>query len=67
MTDYYSRGREYILLGLGLVGLIICIFCCCCLPRWRERRNQRRITPKVEHRIMVNPMRIETEKVMRMI
>jgi len=61
MTDYYSRGREYILLGLGLVGLI------CCLPRWRERRNQRRITPKVEHRIMVNPMRIETEKIVRMI
>ena len=26
MTDYYSRGREYILLGLGLVGLISMYF-----------------------------------------
>lgn len=68
MHDYFgTKPFIYILLGLVLSGITGCIFCLCCLPRWRERRNKRRILPRVEHRIMVNPMRIKTEKIMRMI
>ena len=52
---------------LVLVGLISCIFCFYCLPRWRERMNKMRIKPMAEPTNMVNPMRIETEKIARMI
>ena len=68
MHDYLTAEPFiYILMVLVLMVFISCIFYFCCLPRWRERRNKIQITPMVEHRIMVNPMRIKTEKVMRMI
>ena len=68
MLDYYlSKPLLYIVLVLVLVGLTGGVFCLCCLPRWRERKNKRQIMPIVEHRIMVNPMRIKTEKIARMI
>ena len=68
MHDYYlSKPLLYILMVLVLMGLISCIFCFCCLPLWRERMNKMRIKPITEPTNMVNPMRIETEKIARMI
>ena len=53
---------------LGLLGCIIlfCCFRCYIIPFWRERKNIIRIKPE-ESIIMVNPMRIKQEKIMRMI
>ena len=52
---------------LVLMGLTGCIFYLCCLPFWRERRNKIQVTPISEHPVMINPMRIKAEKIMRMI
>lgn len=53
---------------LGFIGCII-LFCCFrryIVPSWRERNNRIKIRP-AESIIMVNPMRIKQEKIMRMI
>jgi hypothetical protein len=53
---------------LGFIGCII-LFCCFrryIVPSWRERNNRIQIKP-AEPNIMVNPMRIKQEKIMRII
>ena len=53
---------------LGFIGCII-LFCCFrryIVPSWRERIKRIQIKP-AEPNIMVNPMRIKQEKIMRMI
>ena len=53
---------------LGFIGCII-LFCCFrryIVPSWREGNNIIQIKP-AESIIMVNPMRIKQEKIMRMI
>ena len=69
MHDYFgTKPFIYILFGLLLSGIIGCIFCLCCLPVWRERRkNKIQIVPMKEYPVMVNPMRIKTEKILRLI
>ena len=64
---FFTQPFIYILMVLLLIGLISCIFCFCCRPLWRERMNEMRIKPIAEPTNMVNPMRIETEKIARMI
>ena len=64
---FFTQPFIYILMVLVLIGLISCIFCFCCWPLWRERMNEMRIKPMAEPTNMVNPMRIETEKIARMI
>ncbi len=53
---------------LGFIGCII-LFCCFrryIVPSWRERIKRIQIKP-AEPNIMVNPMRIKQEKIMRII
>ena len=53
---------------LGFIGCII-LFCCFTrfmIPYWRERAQRIQIKP-AEPNIMVNPMRIKQEKIMRII
>ena len=52
---------------LSLIALYVCIFIYCKRTYWRERNNNIQIVPIVEPTIMVNPMRIKQEKIMRMI
>jgi hypothetical protein len=53
---------------LGFIGCIIlfCCFRCYIVPYWRERTKKNQVEP-TQPNIMVNPMRIKQEKIMRMI
>jgi hypothetical protein len=53
---------------LGFIGCIILFWCFrrYIVPSWRERNNRIQIKP-AEPNIMVNPMRIKQEKIMRII
>ena len=63
---------EYKIIVFIVLGLFVCMILFCCvrrfiIPSWRERIKIIRITPVTEPTIMVNPMRIKHEKIMRMI
>lgn len=57
----------FILLGFIGCGIFFCCFRYLCFPFWRERHNKNRIIPTAKSMIMVNPMRIQQEKIMRII
>lgn len=56
----------FILLGFILCGILFCCYTRFMIPYWRERAKRIRIEP-TQPNIMVNPMRIKQEKIMRMI
>ena len=56
-----------ILLGFILCGILFCCYTRFITPFWRERHNKNRIIPTAKSMIMVNPMRIQQEKIMRII
>ena len=63
---------EYKIIVFIILGFIGCIILFCCfrrfiIPSWRERNKRIRIKPVAEPTIMVNPMRIKQEKIMRII
>ena len=58
---------SFIILGLILCGIFFCCFMRFIIPYWRERVKRIQIKPVAEPNIMVNPMRIKQEKIMRMI
>ena len=56
----------FIILGFIGCGILFCCFRRYIVPSWRERNNRIQIKP-AEPNIMVNPMRIKQEKIMRII
>ena len=56
----------FIILGLFGCGILFCCFMRFIIPSWRERIKRIQIKP-AEPNIMVNPMRIKHEKIMRII
>jgi len=54
----------FVILSIILCIILFCCFRCYIVPSWRERNN--RIKP-AESIILVNPMRIKHEKIMRVI
>ena len=63
---YEHKFISFVILGIILVLILFCCFRCYIIPSWRERTKRNRIKPE-ESIIMVNPMRIKQEKIMRMI
>lgn len=57
----------FIILGLIFCGILFCCFTRFMMPYWRERAQRIQIKPAAEPNIMVNPMRIKQEKIMRII